>query len=48
MDREWVMEPLAMLTKKKERNQEHRPAISNGGGGDGTISYEHFCARHFG
>lgn len=48
MDRERAMEPPAVLTEKKERNQEQRPAISNGGGGNGTISYEHFCARHFG
>ena len=36
MDRESMMGPLAVLTKKKERDQEHRPAISNGDGSDGS------------
>lgn len=33
MDRERELGPPAVLTKKKERDQEHRPATSNGGGG---------------
>lgn len=33
MDRERELGPPAVLTKKKERDPEHRPATSNGGGG---------------